>query len=118
MDVGQRRVEIALSDVHNGVGELFQWSYHLIDGPCTEDEERREAHDEDDGAVFHDLMGQRQGHTVACEVEEQGDSHQKDACSNTHDSETESCSKRLLISEVVLVFKVRLLYQGVYLFYL
>ena len=85
----------------------------MVDGPSTKYEQRYQTYNKYDSAVFHDLMCQRKRHTVTCKVEEQSHSHQEDGCCNTHDSETESCSKRLLIREVVLIFKVRFLYHAV-----
>ena len=111
MDIGQRGVEITLSNAHDGIGELLQWFHHLINSPRTEYKQRRQAHDKHDGAVFHYLMRQRQRHAVTGKVEEKTYSYQKDACSNAHDTETEPCCKRLLVRQVVLVFKVGFFYQ-------
>ena len=75
MDLRQRGVEVAVGNAHCRLGKLLQGFHHLIDGPCTADEQRDQTDDEHDGAVLHNLMCQRQRHAVTRKVEEQDNGH-------------------------------------------
>ena len=112
MNLGQRRIKIALGYAYRRLREHLQGLHHLVDGDGTGYEQQRESHDKHHHAVFHNLMGQRQGHAVFGEIEEQNHGHKKYGCRNGHDSETQSCGKRLLVCQVVVVFKIRFLYQS------
>ena len=106
LDLRQRCVQIALGDIYRSLSEQLQRLHHLIDGNGAEDEQQRQPHEEHHHAVFHDLVGQRQRHTVACEMKEQDDSHEEDARRNAHDSETEPRGKRVLVCQLVLVLEI------------